>query len=51
MPMNKIKLRAIEPEDLEVLYKIENDVRLWNIGVTNVPYSKYTLHDGGRYGG
>ena len=45
MPMNKIKLRAIEPEDLELLYKIENDVRLWNVGATNVPYSKYTLHD------
>ena len=45
MPMNKIKLRAIEPEDLELLYKIENDVRLWNVGATNVPYSKYTLHE------
>ena len=45
MPMNKIKLRALEPEDLELLYKIENDVRLWNVGATNVPYSKYTLHD------
>ena len=45
MPMNKIKLRAIEPEDLDLLYKIENDVRLWNVGTTNVPYSKYTLHD------
>ena len=45
MPMNKIKLRAIEPEDLELLYKIENDVRLWNVGATNVPYSRYTLHD------
>lgn len=45
MPMNKIKLRAIEPDDLELLYKIENDIRLWNVGATNVPYSKYTLHD------
>ena len=43
--MKKIRLRAIEPEDLELLYKIENDVRLWNVGATNVPYSRYTLHD------
>ena len=45
MLMKKIRLRAIEPEDLELLYRIENDVRLWNVGATNVPYSRYTLHD------
>ncbi len=43
--MNSVRLRAIEPEDLDVLYKIENDRRLWNVGTTNVPYSRYTLHD------
>jgi len=43
--MNKIKLRAIEPEDLDFLYTIENDMHLWNVGTTNVPYSRYTLHD------
>ncbi len=41
----KIRLRAIEPEDLDILYRIENDTRLWNVGATNVPYSRYTLHD------
>ena len=40
-----IRLRAIEPEDLDLLYRIENDQRLWNVGSTNVPYSRYTLHD------
>ncbi|MBP1541679.1 MAG: GNAT family N-acetyltransferase [Prevotella sp.] len=40
-----VNLRAIEPEDLDLLYGIENDVRLWNVGTTNVPYSRYTLHD------
>ena len=40
-----IRLRAIEPEDLDLLYRIENDVKLWNIGTTNVPYSRYILHD------
>ena len=41
----EVRLRAIEPEDLDLLYQIENDMRLWNVGVTNVPYSRYTLHD------
>lgn len=40
-----ITLRAIEPEDLDLLYRIENDVRLWNVGTSNVPYSRYVLHD------
>jgi len=40
-----IRLRAIEPEDLDLLYRIENDMTLWNVGATNVPYSRYTLHD------
>lgn len=45
MMEEKIRLRAIEPEDLDALYMIENDVSLWNVGRTNVPYSRYTLHD------
>ncbi len=40
-----ISLRAIEPEDLDLLYQIENDRSLWQVGTTNVPYSRYTLHD------
>ena len=43
--MKQIKLRAIEPEDLDLLYRIENDAELWNIGTSNVPYSRYLLHD------
>jgi diamine N-acetyltransferase len=43
--MKTIKLRAIEPEDLDLLYRIENDADLWAVGATNVPYSRYTLHD------
>lgn len=40
-----VRLRAIEPEDLDLLYRIENDRELWNVGTSNVPYSRYTLHD------
>jgi len=40
-----IRLRAMEPEDLDTLYKIENDELLWGIGVSNVYYSRYILHE------
>ena len=41
----QVHLRAIEPEDLDLLYRIENDQTLWHLGTTNVHYSRYTLHD------
>ncbi|GAB6981725.1 GNAT family N-acetyltransferase [Prevotella dentasini] len=41
----EIRLRAMEPEDLDLLYSLENDMELWNIGGTNVPYSRYVLRD------
>ena len=41
----KVVLRAMEPEDLEWLYAMENDREVWHIGNTNVPYSRYVLHD------
>ena len=31
-----IHLRAVEPEDLDLLYKIENDVKLWKSDATVV---------------
>jgi len=39
----KIFLRALEPSDVELLYKWENDPEIWKISQTLVPYSKYTL--------
>lgn len=44
-PLPKVILRPMEPEDLEFLYNIENDTSLWEVGNTNVPYSRYALHD------
>ena len=41
----QVHLRAIEPEDLDLLYRIENDQTLWHLGTSNVPYSRYSLHD------
>ena len=41
----QVNLRALEPEDLDMLYQIENDVELWGISSTNVPYSRFVLHE------
>ena len=41
----EIHLRAMEPEDLDLLYSIENDKKLWDVSTNNVPYSRYLLHD------
>ena len=38
-----IYLRAIEPEDLELLYTIENNPELWAVSNNEAPYSRYTL--------
>ncbi len=40
----QLKLRALEPTDLELLYQWENDTEIWNISSTLVPFSKYILH-------
>lgn len=42
---NMIRLRALEPEDLEFLYKWENDTTLWRYGSTLAPYSRFSLRD------
>ena len=38
-----IRLRAVEPEDLELLYRWENDESNWKLSNTLVPYSRYIL--------
>ena len=38
-----ISLRTPEPEDLELVYAMENDTTLWSVGSTTLPYSRYTL--------
>lgn len=35
-----IKLRAVEPSDVDLLYKWENDFDLWKISTTLKPFSK-----------
>ena len=38
-----IILRAVEPNDVDLLYKWENDMKLWQVSNTLVPFSKYQL--------
>ena len=38
-----ISLRALEPEDLEVLYLWENDTSIWHLSNTLVPFSRFLL--------
>lgn len=38
-----IRLRALEPEDLPILYEWENNTALWIHGNTLTPYSKLAL--------
>jgi diamine N-acetyltransferase len=39
----RIELRAMEPEDLELLYDWENDTSLWELSNTRAPYSRFLL--------
>jgi diamine N-acetyltransferase len=43
MKYKSIKLRALEPEDLELLYEWENNNTYWTVSNTISPFSRYTL--------
>lgn len=38
-----ILLRALEPDDLELLYRWENDTELWKFGAGMAPFSRFAL--------
>lgn len=40
---DRIKLRAVEPEDIDYLFNAENDTSLWKVSETLIPFSKNTL--------
>ncbi len=40
-----VKLRAVEPADLDNLYLWENDLSVWKVSQTIVPFSMYTLKE------
>lgn len=41
----KVRLRAVEPEDLEVMYEMENDPEMWDISNFVEPYSRHLLRE------
>ena len=38
-----MKLRALEPEDLDLLYTLENEPEMWETSESDAPYSRYIL--------
>jgi len=40
-----IFLRALEPEDLEFVYAIENDETIWEVSNTQTPYSRFLIRE------
>ncbi len=46
MPIFKgdvVQLRALEPEDLDFIYQLENDPGVWRVSETTTPYSRFIL--------
>ena len=46
--MNTLKgtticLRALEPNDLDFVYEMENDESIWEISNTQTPYSRFLI--------
>lgn len=40
---NKIRLRAVEPFDADLIFEWENNINIWSIGTTLTPFSKYEI--------
>ena len=40
---NIIKLRALESEDIDFLFEVENNPTFWEVSGTQTPFSKYIL--------
>jgi diamine N-acetyltransferase len=36
-------LRALEPEDLDFIYRLENDEEIWEVSNTQTPYSRFLI--------
>ena len=40
---NTIYLRALEPDDLEFIYRLENNETIWEVSNTQTPYSRFLV--------
>ncbi len=43
LEFGKIRFRALEPDDIDLLYEWENDAEIWEVSNTYEPFSKYVL--------
>lgn len=43
LQQDAVRLRALEPEDLELVYQMENDTTMWLHGCNTVPFSRFTI--------
>ncbi|MFV0590590.1 MAG: GNAT family N-acetyltransferase [Draconibacterium sp.] len=43
LTFGKISLRPLEPEDIDLLYKWENNIEIWQVSNTKTPFSKHIL--------
>jgi len=43
LEFGKIRFRALEPDDIELLYEWENNTEIWEVSNTLEPFSKYIL--------
>jgi diamine N-acetyltransferase len=43
LELGKIRFRALEPDDIDLLYEWENDAEIWEVSNTFEPFSKYIL--------
>lgn len=43
LEFGKIRFRALEPDDIDLLYDWENNTEIWEVSNTYEPFSKYLL--------
>jgi diamine N-acetyltransferase len=43
MKSDNLQLRALEPADVDLLYKWENDTSVWHLSSTLAPFSRFAL--------
>ncbi len=43
LEFGKVRFRALEPDDIDLLYDWENDSEIWEVSNTYEPFSKYIL--------
>ena len=43
LQIENIKLRAVEPEDIDFILDMENDIDLWNVSNTHNPFSRFDI--------